>query len=235
MKNVHIDVDCSSDDITAAIFLATQPNIKIVGITVAATGEAHGQQGAENMADLFEVMGKENIPVAYGNENSYDSLGTPFPDDLRKLIDGILVTKNIPKKPDRKFPLSAVELLAKVLQENEKVSILATGPLTNIAQLIQTHSGLLPKIEKIFIMGGAIIAKGNIKALLKDSENTEAEWNIFADPKAADIVFASKLPIVLVPLDATNQVPMTEKFYYSLSTKLNPLLQLIYLLLKDIV
>ena len=91
------------------------------------------------------------------------------------------------------------------------------------------------KIEKIVILGGAVNVKGNIQALDPKSDNTVAEWNIYADPKAAEIVFSSKIPVTLVSLDATNQVPITKEFYESLSQQLQPGLKLIYQLLKVIV
>ena len=84
-------------------------------------------------------------------------------------------------------------------------------------------------------MGGAVHVKGNIKSLEPKSDNTVAEWNIYADPKAAATVFASGIPITLVPLDATNQVPMTKEFYDTLSTSSQIDLKLIYLILKDMV
>jgi inosine-uridine nucleoside N-ribohydrolase len=122
-----------------------------------------------------------------------------------------------------------------VLASDDKVTIIATGPLTNIAEFITTYPRLKDKIQKIVIMGGAIHVKGNIQALDSKSDNTVAEWNIYADPKAAEIVFSSKIPVTLVPLDATNQVPMTEEFYKSLSQQSQPALKLIYQLLKVIV
>ncbi|RDI48689.1 nucleoside hydrolase [Aquicella lusitana] len=235
MKIIY-DNDASSDDVTALIYLASHPDVTLEAVTIAGTGEAHGPDGARNIADLCYMLGKPNIPIAYGNEKPCDASGKPFPDVLRNLMDNLFKDKDVPKHPNPPINDSAVELIKTVLESSsEKVTILATGPLTNIAQFIEQYPYLKDNIEKIVIMGGAVNVHGNIKALDPTSDNIVAEWNIYADPKAADIVFSSKIPVTLVPLDATNQVPMTKAFYDSLSHQLHAGLKLIYQLLKVIV
>jgi len=230
------DNDTSSDDVTALIYLASHPNVIIEGITIAATGEAHGPDGARNIADLCYMLGKTDIPIAYGSDKPCDASGKPFPDFLRKIVDSLFMGMDIPKHPNPNVTNSATGLIKNIVEKSEeKITILATGPLTNIAEFIEKYPHLKDKIEKIVIMGGAINVKGNIQALDSKSDNTVAEWNIYADPKAAEIVFLSKIPVTLVPLDATNQVPMTKEFYDSLSQQLQPGLKLIYQLLKVIV
>ncbi len=229
------DNDAGGDDAIALIYLAHQANMKIEALTIAGTGEAHGLQGARNMANICYLLGKPSIPIAFGRETSYDGLGHPFPDFLRELTDKLLVGKHVPQHPNPRITDSAVELMREITEKNNKISILATGPLTNVADFIEKYPHLKNKIEKIFIMGGAVHVKGNIQALDPTSDNTVAEWNIYADPKAAQIVFTSQIPVTLVPLDATNQVPMTKKFYETLSKESQPELKLIYLMLKDII
>lgn len=233
---IIVDNDASSDDVTALIYLLSHPDIVIEGITIAGTGEAHGPNGAENIADLCHLLGKPYTPIAYGNGIPCDLHGKPFPNFLREIIDNLFKDMNIPKNPTPNITSSAIDLIKNIVEVgDEKVTILATGPLTNIAEFIQTHPQLKDKIEKIVIMGGAVNVEGNIQALDHNSNNTVAEWNIYADPKAAEIVFTSNIPVTLVPLDATNQVPMTKEFYDSLSHQLQPGLKLIYQLLTVIV
>ncbi len=237
-KTIHIifDNDASSDDAAALIYLANRPNVNIEGVTIAGTGEAHGPNGASNIADLCYLLGKGNIPVAYGNPEPISSAGKPFPPFLRNIIDNLFVDKNVPKNPNPNMSNAAAELIKTITEHSkEKIVVLATGPLTNVAQFIQIYPQLKNKVEKIVIMGGAVKVKGNIQALDVNSDNTVAEWNIYADPKAADIVFQSGIPVVLVPLDATNQVPMTKAFYDLLSQQERPDLKLIYQMLKVVV
>lgn len=232
---VIFDTDAATDDVFALIYLAHQPNVSIEGITVAGTGEAHGKEGAANMADLAYLIGHPTIPIAYGRDSAYNNSGHPFPDYLRKLMDHLFDNKNVPHHPNPNISASAVKLMRQIVAKNNKITILATGPLTNVAEFIETYPHLKNKIEKIVIMGGAVDVEGNIRGPDPTSDNTVAEWNIYAAPKAAEIVFTSNIPVTLVPLDATNQVPMTKKFYESLSKAQNPELKVIYLLLKDIV
>jgi inosine-uridine nucleoside N-ribohydrolase len=176
------------------------------------------------------------MPIAYGSSSPCDANGKPFPDDLRKIIDNLLDTTGVKENPNPNITDSAVELLRKLLTDcNEKVTILTTCPLTNIAQFIDGYPELTQKIDKICFMGGAIKVPGNIIDLDPSSNNKVAEWNVYADPKAAQIVFSSKVPVTMVPLDATNQVPMTREFYNNLSQQTEPKLHLIYLLLKVLV
>ena len=228
------DNDAGSDDIIALIYLAHQSNISIEGITIAATGEANRLKGAENMADLCYFLKKPAIPIAYGNEKPHDPFVHPFPPLIRKWANNIFLGKNVPHHPHPPLSSSAILLMKKIVSENDKVSILATGPLTNVAEFIKKYPHLKNKIEKIVIMGGAIHVKGNIHITDPTIDNSVAEWNMYADPKAAQMVFSSGIPITLVPLDATNQVPMTKAFYDTLSQQSQPDLKLIYLIVKDI-
>jgi inosine-uridine nucleoside N-ribohydrolase len=236
MTTIIFDNDAANDDVIALIYLASHPEVNLAAITIAGTGEAHGPRGAKNLADLCYMLGKSNVPIAYGSSQPCDESGKLFPEFVRAMMDNIFVNKAVPMHPNPVITNSAIDLIKTIiLSSNEPVSILATGPLTNIAEFIKTHPELAKKIEKVVIMGGAVNVKGNIEALDQQSGNKVAEWNIYADPKAAEIVFSSGVPVTLVPLDATNQVPMTSEFYHSLSQSLQPGLKLIYELLKVIV
>lgn len=118
---------------------------------------------------------------------------------------------------------------------NEQVTILATGPLTNVAELITKYPDITSKIKRVYVMGGAINVPGNIHVLEPGNPNHESEWNFYADPEAVRIVFNSRVPVTLVALDATNQVRLTEKFYRQLSKLDEPDLKLVYKLHKGLV
>jgi inosine-uridine nucleoside N-ribohydrolase len=135
-----------------------------------------------------------------------------FPDKWRESADklnGVIIAKN---PSPHNLTQHSVEWYHDILNKNKKsVVILAIGPLTNIGQLIQKYPNDVKKIKRIYIMGGALNVKGNLKTSIytKELSNNYAEWNIWVDPLAAKIVFNSSIPITLVPLDATNQAKFT--------------------------
>jgi len=233
---VIIDNDGSSDDIIAFLYLMSVEDITVKAIIVSGTGEVHGPQGAANFADLCCLIGRGDMPIAYGKDTAFGDGSHSFPDALRTSMDNILKDANVPKNPQPNIIYSAFDLLVKTLDEcEEQITILVTGPLTNIAELITKRPDLKAKIAKIVIMGGAITAAGNIQILDEKSDNEVAEWNIYADPAAADAVLSSGIRITLVPLDATNQVPMTKAYYDELANATDKISKLIHHLLKKIV
>lgn len=207
-----MDTDMGADDWMATLYLLQDPSISLQAITVTGTGLAHLDPGTQHALDLLQLGGQPLVPVAKGSATPL--LGHhAFPESWRKGTDdwlGLTVSHN----PHPPSPLSAVELLAQTIRAAErKPTLLALGPLTNLAETFRAYPDLRSGIERIYIMGGAVHVPGNVEATDPKIKNTVAEWNIFNDPEAAAVVFASGVPITLVPLDATNQAPVTMEFY----------------------
>lgn len=93
-----------------------------------------------------------------------------------------------------------------------KVTVITLGPLTNLAEALQSAPELKDMIEMVYIMGGAVDVPGNVGISGAGIDNSLAEWNIYVDPHAAAIVLQSGVPVTLVPLDATNHAPVTPNF-----------------------
>lgn len=235
-RTVIFDNDAATDDALALILIGNDPSVNLQAITVTGTGEAHGREGAYNMAAIASLLGKLDIPVAYGHARPLSSAGKPFPAFLRVAMDNMLVGKNVKPHPDPRITDNAVKLIKQVVTNSkDKVTILATGPLTNIAEFVTQYPKLKDKIEKIVVMGGAVHVPGNIEELTPEANNKVSEWNFYADPQAAQKVFAAHIPITLVSLDACNQVPMTRKFYEALAGEDQPELKLTHGLMKMMV
>ncbi len=229
---VIFDNDASTDDYMAIAAVVLNPKAKVLAVTLAATGEAHAEAGIRNLADVCHLLGETDMPIAYGSRvpcAPHDG----FPEDFRAMIDKSMDTISFERNPQPNFKPDAVELMRQTLENSaDKVTIIATGPLTNVAHLLQKHPEIHDKIADVVIMGGAVRVAGNIQALDLNSTNYVAEWNIYVDPKAAEIVFDSGVSVTLVPLDATNQVPFTKAFYDLLGMQQQPVLKVIYQLLK---
>ncbi len=227
-----MDTDMGPDDWFAILYLGKRNDIELKAITISGTGEAHGPKGAINCLKLLKLINKNDIPVSFGPD-------TPlihdhhFPKLMRFVIDKMLFLK-LPKTKKRPHSMSAVEFLNQFLiNSDDKITFLATGPLTNLALLFNRYPAVKDKIAKIYLMGGAIDVAGNISSVNKSINNPHAEWNIYCDPKAANIVFQSSIPIVMVPLDATNHVLVDEEFVqFAKENNDNPISALLFRLLK---
>jgi inosine-uridine nucleoside N-ribohydrolase len=230
-KPVIFDTDMAHEDMFSALFLLSHPNVDLKAITVSGTGEAHCGPGLSNALGLVTLSGHENIPVACGRETPLAG-NHVFPAEWRQAADDAYGVE-IPVGGDVS-DLSAADLIIDILQKsNEAITIVAVGPLTNIADALQKSPNISSKIKEIYIMGGAVEAKGNVGSSGVNIQNEYAEWNIYIDPVAANIVFKSGIPIVLIPLDATDDVPVTRNFYKALEKNRNtPTAKLVYEILR---
>jgi pyrimidine-specific ribonucleoside hydrolase len=217
-KPVIFDTDMVHEDMISALFLLSYPNVDLKAITVAGTG-AHCGPGVVNALGLVKVNGHKEIPVTCGRETPLAG-NHEFPAEWRQSADDAYGV-NIPKGGEPS-ELSAADLIIDIVQNSdEPVTIVAVGPLTNVAEAIQKDPSITSNIKDIFIMGGAVKVDGNVGNSGVGIDNQHAEWNIYIDPVAANIVFDSGAPITLVPLDATGNVPVTRKFYNALGDYLN--------------
>src|SRR5215208_2216569 len=229
-KPVIFDTDMAHEDMFAALFLLSHPNVDVRAITVSGTGESHCKPGVSHALGLVKLSGHESIPVACGREKPLAG-NHAFPTDWRQTVDNAYGVQ-IPAGGEASN-LSASDLIIDTLQKsNEAITIVAVGPLTNIAEALRKSPEISSKIEEIYIMGGAVEAKGNVGNSGINIQNEYAEWNIYIDPVAANIVFKAGVPIVLVPLDATDDVPISRNFYEALDKNRNtPAAKLVYELL----
>ena len=208
---VVIDTDMAADDWLAILYLLGQSDVDIRAITVTGAGEAHCPAGTQNARNLVALAGRPEIPVACGRETPLEG-DHVFPIEWRERVDDLLGL-TLPENSQEVSSETAVALLTQILQESpKKVHLITLGPLTNLAELLQSEPGLVANIEMITVMGGAVEVAGNVGSS-SNITNEVSEWNIYVDPRAAAEVFRSGAPITLVPLDATNDVPLTMDFY----------------------
>ncbi|MDZ7838934.1 MAG: nucleoside hydrolase [Actinomycetota bacterium] len=194
-----LDCDPGYDDALAIVLAGLSPCIDIQAITVVAGNQTIEKttQNALNVCSKFEML---DIPIATGMSKpilrkQVTASGTHGESGL----DGLSFEK-IKTKLDS---LHAVDLIIKKFMEsNGYITLVAIGPLTNIAMAILMQPAIVSKIGKIVLMGGTC-KMGNV--------TPSAEFNIFADPEAAHIVFNCGRPIVMVGLDLTHQVIATQK------------------------
>jgi pyrimidine-specific ribonucleoside hydrolase len=214
---ILIDTDAGTDDLMAIAFLASHPGLPIDAITVV-NGLAHPDAGAKNILRLLDLAGRTDIPVIAGR-NAPLAGKAEFPPEWRKISDD-LPGVTLPSSSRHAESKRAADYLVERLRDQTRpVKILALGPLTNIAEALKREPASSHAIEEIVIMGGALRVPGNLgDGGVFKTNNTTAEWNMFVDPLAARMVFRSGVPIRLIPLDATNKVPVDLAFMAKLQS-----------------
>ncbi len=226
-----VDADLAHDDVLALLFLVQHPSVAVQAVTVSGTGEVHCAAGVRNTLAVLQAVGRTDIPVACGRETPLVGAHA-FPDAWRANAD-YLYGIELPPAAARASALSAARLLRTTIRaSDDKPVVLTLGPLTNLAEALQTEPALASKVQAVFIMGGAVRVEGNIAGSGTGLTNRAAEWNIWADPAAAEIVLRSGIPVVLAPLDATRHVPVTIEFLRRLEAdRRTPAAELAYRLL----
>ena len=206
---VIVDMDATCDDWQSILYLLKHPAVTVIGIGVSC-GVSYVDTGVTNTLAVLEFLEIDDIPVAAGKETPL-VVDHAFPTPWREASYNFYGL-DLPTTTLQPSSLNASELIISLTESSERnVTLIALGPLTNIAIALETDPSIKSKIDEILLMGGAIDVPGNV-GLESDIPNYVAEWNIWVDPHAADIVFRSGLPIRMVSLDATNQVPQTQAF-----------------------
>ncbi|HAT6343662.1 TPA: pyrimidine-specific ribonucleoside hydrolase RihA [Aeromonas hydrophila] len=210
---VILDCDPGHDDAIALILALASPELKVLAVTTSA-GNQTPDKTLNNALRILTLLGRDDIPVA---------AGAPKP-----LARELIIADNVhgesgldgPKLPDPAFApmaMTALELMVKCLRESpDPVTLVPTGPLTNIALLLAAHPELKAKIARIVLMGGAA-GPGNW--------TPAAEFNIYVDPQAADMVFKSGLPITMCGLDVTHQAQVMDEDIERVRAITNPVAQ----------
>jgi inosine-uridine nucleoside N-ribohydrolase len=197
MRTILHDCDPGHDDMIAIMVACATAEAKLVGVTTVA-GNQTGEKTSLNARKVLTMIGRTDVPLARGADKPLfrDLETAPFIHGDSGL-DGV----TLPEPRVEPMAMSAVDFIAKLLTESrEKVTLVPTGPLTNIALLLMKEPALKSKIERIVLMGGAA----------RDSNITPgAEFNIYVDPEAAHVVFSSGLPITQVSLDVSNKTLLT--------------------------
>ncbi len=216
-KLVLHDHDGHVDDLLSSVLLWLSPDVDLQAVSIT-NGDCFADQAFEAMQKIATYLDLEGAEIAVCD----DPVPNPFPDNWRResyIINELpLFGDNYLKKPyqqgrPRKTESVFVDTLGNT---KEPITLVTTGPLTNIAPILRDHPELRSKVSEIVIMGGAINVAGNVE---EEGHDGSAEWNIYADPAAFKVVLESKVPIKLVPLDLTNQLPVTKEFLQKLEDR----------------
>jgi len=196
---VIIDCDPGHDDALALLLAAGDPRLRLLGVTTVA-GNQTLDKTTRNALRVLALAGAADVPVAAGSD--------------RPLVGELTVAEDIHGSsgldgPDLDVPVAelagvhAVELMRRlILGGDGPVTLIATGPLTNVALLLRSHPEVVPRVRRVVFMGGST-ERGNTTPY--------GEFNIVTDPEAADIVLRSGLPATMIGLNVTHQALATEE------------------------
>ena len=200
MPRILLDTDPGIDDALALLLALASPEVHLEAITT-----THGNVPVElttrNALALLELAGQSNIPVARGSAHAL----------LRPLVDASHVHGHtglgyatLPEPRTRPVPQHAADLLVERIQAAPgELTLVAVGPLTNLALAVRRTPAIAGQVREVLIMGGALRVPGNV--------TPTAEFNIYADPHAAQVVLHAGWPIKLVALDVTNITAVTRE------------------------
>ena len=211
-RKIIIDTDPGQDDAVAILLALASPELDVLGLSVVA-GNVPLALTELNARKICELAGRADLPV-------YAGCDAPL---MRKLVtaeevhgksglDGV----ELPAPVMQLQPQHAVDFIIDTLRREppKTVTLVPVGPLTNIATAFDRAPDIIERVQEIVLMGGAYFVVGNI--------TPAAEFNIFVDPEAADIVFRSGADLTVVPLDVTHQA-LTSRDWVETMRKLGPL------------
>lgn len=200
-RKIIIDTDPGQDDAVAILLALGSAELEIVGMTAVA-GNVPLRLTEKNARKICELAGRSDIKVYAGA--------------IRPLARELVTAEEVhgetglngPQLPEPTMKLQdqyAVDFIVETLMKEESgtITLCALGPLTNFALALIREPKIAPRIKEIVLMGGGFFEGGNV--------TPTAEFNIYVDPHAANVVFKSGIPIVMMPLDVTHKALTTAK------------------------
>jgi len=187
------DTDTAADDAVALVMALSHPGVRVEAITVVA-GNVPVDQGVQNALYTLELLG-EHLPVLGGAEAPL--LAPLKTSQFIHGEDGMGDT-GLPLHGRKPYPGHAVDALLEMVERYPgEVTLVALGPLTNVAMVLHREPSFAGKVKECVMMGGASDHLGNITPV--------AEYNVWVDPEAAKVVFTSGMPLKMVGLDVSRK------------------------------
>lgn len=209
MKQIYFNHDGNIDDLVSYLLLLQAPDIKLLGVgAIDADGFIDPSVAAcRKMTDLFNLRG-DKLAVARSNSRAVNQ----FPHDWRMATYSfnylpILNEKGAIDTPQAELP-AHLDMVEKLKHAKEPVTLIMTGPLTDLARALDVDPDIEKHIKKLYWMGGSLDDHGNVAMVNADGSQ---EWNSFWDPYAVKRVFDSNISIQMVGLESTEEIPLNDE------------------------
>ena len=210
---VLFDHDGSADDFLSLLLLLTMDAVALQGVSIT-PADCYADQAVETTLKLLLLRQRLDVGVSVGHchgVNAFPAEWRAKPRILNALPALINLEVDLSRVDARPSPTFLRDALAAAPQP---VTVLLTGPCTNLVHALDLAPELAAKIARVVWMGGAVDVGGNVRAYNHDGT---AEWNVFWDPLAAQRLLTYHLPLTLIPLDVTNEVPVSRTFLQALA------------------
>ncbi|GAA0716499.1 nucleoside hydrolase [Dactylosporangium roseum] len=211
-----MDHDGSLDDLLSLLLLSRYRSVDLLGVAIT-PADCLIAPAVATTRRILDLTGREHVVAAAGTLTGPNPFPMAWRTDALRVAALPVLNRHTPlttPTPDSSLP--AHQQLADWLRAADRpVTILATGPLTNLAWCLEHHTTLIDAIEELVFMGGAFDVPGNVD---EPGHDGSAEWNVYWDPAGAAKVFDSPIPITVFPLDVTNTAPVTDAFVRSFGT-----------------
>jgi purine nucleosidase len=211
MTRLIIDTDPGIDDALALFFALAAPDVQLEAVTTV-SGNVSVEKTTRNALALLELAGRSDVPVSRGADRPL--LRPAVYADYVHGRNGVGDVE-LPEPQHEPTALHAVEMIIQtILGAPGEITLVALGPLTNLALAVRREPRIAEAVREVVIMGGALRVPGNV--------SPAAEFNIYVDPHAAQIVFSAGWPVRLVSLDVTQQTVMAREQFAALAKTGHP-------------
>lgn len=207
-KKVFLDHDGGVDDLLALLLVLCMDEVELIGVSVT-PADCYAEYAAESSRKFMDLMLEQPVPVSISKARGMNA----FPEVWRAQPQIINAFPQLLNMKSIRSPLSELEasdfIIERLMNSPEPVSYLMTGPCTTLVNALRKEPAIKAKITEIIWMAGAVKVHGNVRTY---THNGAAEWNVYWDAASAQWLIAQNLPLTIVPLDATNHVPVTFDF-----------------------
>lgn len=213
MKRIILDHDGSADDFLSLLLILTMEHIDLAGVTIT-PADCYAENALETTRKICVLAKAERTAIGVSSFHGINA----FPAEWRakpKILNALPTMINIDASLEDTLIEESSHVIARTIADSDRpITLVLTGPCSSLVQAIEYNPSIIDKIDEVIWMGGAIDVPGNVRA---HNHNNTAEWNVFWDPISASKLLCYKLSLILIPLDITNNVPVTISFLKKLA------------------
>ncbi|MDF7671944.1 nucleoside hydrolase [Lactobacillus sp. ESL0701] len=209
MKQIYFNHDGNIDDLVSYLLLLQAPDIKLLGVgAIDADGYVDpAVEVCRKMTDRFNLRG-DKLEIAKSDSRAVNQ----FPQEWRTAsysFNYLPMLNESGKMITKQAELPAhLDMIAKLKSATEPITLVMTGPLTDLARALDEDPTIESKIAKLYWMGGSLDGHGNVVMVNADGSQ---EWNAFWDPQAVSRVLVSHIPMQIVGLESSEELPLTDE------------------------